>query len=120
MQLKDLNDRIEVVRLTLLGVWDTATATELVVKDGVSNITEAELSLKRSREALDKAEMLLVSDGAKALNDSIISANSTGEYAKRMQEIKKEVQCTQTDMRTYIHTYIHRYIHTYMYTYIER
>ena len=105
-QIEELNTRLKELHRTLVDMTTTTAATQRDVKYGASNVSDAEASLARSREALDEAERLLRTDGARALNDSIVAANATGQYAERMQEIKEQVPYMTHYMEAYfvLHT----------------
>ena len=91
-QLEVLNERVDKINGVVTDVWNNTTVTEQLIASALGNISEAEASINRSRSLLDEAENLLVDKGAKALNESILAANSTSEQATRMAEIRNEVK----------------------------
>ena len=76
------------------------TIAEVSSREGSSNITAAWQSINRTRDLLKHALALLITDGIRALNESILSANSTGDLAKRLIEMAAEV-CVPITAFTY-------------------
>ena len=100
-QLELLDQRVGKITQVLSDAWNSTSSTSIVVENAVSNISEAEASINRSRILLDEAEKLLLMEGLVALNESMHAANSSSEQATRMIEIRNEVlfsinaSCTQ-------------------------
>ena len=90
-QLQVLTERVDKINQIMTDVMNNASVTEELISSALGNISEAEQSINRSRLMLDEAEKLLVDRGEKALNESILAANSTSEQATRMAEIRNEV-----------------------------
>ena len=83
--------RVEGVKMKAIEAWSKSNVAKLSSQEGVSNLTDAGESLNRTREMLDRMAALIMVDGMKALNASILSANSTGDLAKRLAEMAAEV-----------------------------
>lgn len=89
-QLQVLTERVDKINQIMTDVMNNTSVTEELISSALGNISEAEQSINRSRLMLDEAEKLLVDRGEKALNESILAANSTSEQATRMAEIRNE------------------------------
>ena len=90
-QLQLLTERVDKINQIMTDMMNNTNVTEELISSALGNISEAEQSINRSRSMLDEAEKLLVDRGEKALNESILAANSTSEQATRMVEIRNEV-----------------------------
>lgn len=90
-QLRILDDRVNKINEAISDVSDNASVAEKVIASAVGNISEAEVSINRSRALLDEAERLLLNKGARVLNEAKQAANSSSEQAIRMAEILSEV-----------------------------
>ena len=90
-QLEILNRRVDGINMAVTDAWSNVNQTENYVTDALGNISEAEASINRSRALLDEAELRLRQEGAEALNESLLAANSSSEQANRMVKIKNKV-----------------------------